>query len=128
MEDRNEIKMIESAVEEIVEMKFYAKRNGVNQYIVTSIDFEPVSEEYALLIHIDTSIPSMAPPSGTVLVNKCENGELYFGKIEVYYCKREKGLFKQEKLKTINSYKQIYSKEEWNNKKNRISLRRIMNS
>lgn len=31
MEDKNEIKMIESAVEEIVEMKFHAKRNGVNR-------------------------------------------------------------------------------------------------
>ena len=35
---------------------------------------------------------------------------------------------KKEKLKTINYFKQIYSKEEWNKKKNKISLRRIMNS
>lgn len=31
MEDRNEIKMIENAVEENVEMKYYAKRNGLNR-------------------------------------------------------------------------------------------------
>lgn len=61
-------------------------------------------------------------------MDKRENRDSYFGKIEVYYCKREKGLLKKEKLKTINYFKQIYSKEEWNKKKNKISLRRIMNS
>ena len=52
----------------------------------------------------------------------------YFGKIEMFYCKRQQGISGGEKLKTEKYYKEIFSKKQWESETKKINILNVMNN
>ena len=53
---KREIAEMKRLLAESVEMKFYAKRNSVNQFCITSVSGVPIPKDYVLLISLDLSL------------------------------------------------------------------------
>lgn len=61
---KREIAEMKRLLAEPVEMKFYAKRNSVNQFCITSVSGVPIPKDYVLLISLDKTGPEA---TGTIL-------------------------------------------------------------
>lgn len=117
----DDILMIQSCIKEKVELTFYSKHNLANQYQITFIEGVSLLEHKILLISLDRSKPHAQPPSGSCALSMPQEFPTYFGKLEIFLCNKKKTLFNKEKLITIDSYKKMYSQNEWKNKE-KISL------
>lgn len=73
---KREIAEMKRLLAEPVEMKFYAKRNSVNQFCITSVSGVPIPKDYVLLISLDKTGP--------------EANWNYFGEVEIFLL-QEKG-------------------------------------
>lgn len=104
---KREIAEMKRLLAESVEMKFYAKRNSVNQFCITSVSGVPIPKDYVLLISLDKTGP--------------EANWNYFGEVEIFYCRKKGNVLKTEK-----SYKAIYTHEQWNGEIDKISLADIL--
>ena len=93
----SEISVISKAVEEPVELEFWGKRNGIDQFRVKSIAERNIVSDHVLLISFDGS--EARDVALDAVVTGKEHSE-YFGKIEMLYCKRQQEHYGTEKLKT----------------------------
>ena len=121
-----EIKLIENLINETVVMEPYGKRDGLNQYQLVSIDGEAIPEGYVFIVSLDSHLRvSGAAPGyfrGTSL-----GTDNYYGKLEVYYCKKKKGLFGKETVKTLKSYIKTYHIAELESgEEKKISVKSMM--
>ena len=96
----SEISVISKAVEEPVELEFWGKRNGIDQFRVKSIAGRNIVSDHVLLISFDGS------EARDVALD----------------CKRQQGHYGTEKLKTEKIDKVILSKEQWENETGKIKL------
>ena len=120
----SEISVISKAVEEPVELEFWGKRNGIDQFRVKSIAGRNIVSDHVLLISFDGS--EARDVALDAVVTGKEHSE-YFGKIEMLYCKRQQGHYGTEKLKTEKIDKVILSKEQWENETGKIKLLELWN-
>lgn len=120
----SEISFISKAVEEPVELEFWGKRNGIDQFRVKSIAGRNIVSDHVLLISFDGS--EARDVALDAVVTGKEHSE-YFGKIEMLYCKRQQGHYGTEKLKTEKIDKVILSKEQWENETGKIKLLELWN-
>ena len=95
----SEISVISKAVEEPVELEFWGKRNGIDQFRVKSIAGRNVVSDHVLLISFDGS--EARDVALDAVVTGKEHSE-YFGKIEMLYCKRQQGHYGRRNLKRKN--------------------------
>lgn len=123
-EYNSEITIISKIVEEPMEMEFWSKRNGIDQFKVRSISGQDIADDHILLISFDRS------EVRDVALDACVTGKEhseYFGKIEILYCKRQKGLLGAERLKTEQFKKVIFSKKQWKSGTAKIKVLEILN-
>lgn len=120
----SEISVISKAVEEPVELEFWGKRNGIDQFRVKSIAGRNIVSDHVLLISFDGS--EARDVALDAVVTGKEHSE-YFGKIEMLYCKRQQEHCGTEKLKTEKIDKVILSKEQWENETGKIKLLELWN-
>lgn len=105
MKYENIMKDIERVIEEQIELELYElKGSGEPQFQVTMINGEKVSEENIVLIDLKRTHSFMSA-SGTYIPIDHSN---YLGLLEVFYCKKKKGLFGKETLKAISSVRKPY--------------------
>lgn len=119
----SEIETIEKAVDEPIELEFWGKRNGVNHFSVKNICGEDIPNDHVLLISFDGA------PARDVALDASVTGKEhsdYFGKIEMLYCKKEKGISKAEKLITEKFDKRIFSREQWEKGTGKISILEVI--
>ena len=120
----SELSAISKAVEEPVELEFWGKRNGIDQFRVKSISGWDIVSDHVLLISFDGS--KARDVALDAVVTGKDHSE-YFGKIEMLYCKRQQGYSGTEKLKTEKFDKVILSKEQWENETGKIKLSELWN-
>lgn len=120
----NIIKDIMRCIEEQVELEEYELRgNGEPQFQVTMINGEEVPEGYILLTNLKRTFSYMS--SGKTYINIDESN--YHGLLEIYYCKKKKGLFNKESLKTIHSIRKPFHKGALESgKEEMVSLKKLM--
>ena len=102
-----------------MELEFWGKRNGIDQFRVKSIAGRNIVSDHVLLISFDGS--EARDVALDAVVTGKEHSE-YFGKIEMLYCKRQQEHCGTEKLKTEKIDKVILSKEQWENETGKIKL------
>ncbi len=107
-----------------MELEFWGKRNGIDQFRVKSIAGRNIVSDHVLLISFDGS--EARDMALDAVVTGKEHSE-YFGKIEMLYCKRQQGHYGTEKLKTEKIDKVILSKEQWENETGKIKLLELWN-
>ena len=101
---KKDIKMV---IEEQVELEEYELRgNGEPQFRVKMINGEVVAEEDIILVNLKRTFSYMSSRSYIPI-----DDSNWHGLLEVYYCKKKKGLFGKESLKTINSFRKGYHKD-----------------
>lgn len=120
----SEISAISKAVEEPMELEFWGKRNGIDQFRVKSISGRDIVSDHVLLISFDGS--KVRDVALDAVVTGKDHSE-YFGKLEMFYCKRQQGHSGTEKLKTEKFDKVILSKEQWENETGKIKLSELWN-
>ena len=99
---------IQTVVEEQIELELYElKGSGEPQFRVVMINGEAVMEEDLVLIDLKLKHSFMSA-SGTYIPIDHSN---YLGLLEVFYCKKKKGLFGKESLKTINSVRKPFHRD-----------------
>lgn len=104
----NIVKDIQEVVEEKIELELYElKGSGEPQFRVTRINGENVAEESLVLIDLKLKHSFMSA-SGTYIPIDHSN---YIGLLEVFYCRKKKGLFGKESLKTINSVRKPFHRD-----------------
>ena len=90
---------------EEIEMEHYGERSTdkgiVNQYKITSINGKAVPDEEIILVSLDNNLGALRIVPVTYLSMNTNN---YIGKLEIYCCKKKKGLFGKESLKVIKSF------------------------
>ena len=82
MKEKSKISVISKAVEEPVELEFWGKRNGIDQFRVKSIAGRNIVSDHVLLISFDGS--EARDVALDAVVTGKEHSE-YFGKIEMLY-------------------------------------------
>ena len=107
-----------------MELEFWGKRNGIDQFRVKSIAGRNIVSDHVLLISFDGS--EARDMALDAVVTEKEHSE-YFGKIEMLYCKRQHEHCGMEKLKTEKIDKVILSKEQWENETGKIKLLELWN-
>jgi len=106
---KNEITLLQSLVNEAIELAFYEKRNnGENLFKVTHIDGEEIVSNDVILMGLKTGNGPLMVGAPTNGVYKKLDHTNYIGKLEIYHCKKKKGMFGKESLKTVNSFSQTY--------------------
>ena len=121
-----EIKLIENLIIETVVMEPYGKRDGLNQYQIESIDGEAIPEGYVFIVSLkqDLKVGGAAPGYFRSTSLGTDN---YYGKLELYYCKKKKSLFGKETVKTLNSFLKTYHvKELESGEEQKVSLKSMM--
>ena len=97
-------KDIQKCIEEKIELEMYELRgNGEPQYRIVKINGEKVDEEDIVLVNLKRTNSYMNFRSYIPL-----DLSNYHGLLELYYCKKKKGLLGKESLKTINSFRKGY--------------------
>lgn len=97
-------KDIQKCIKEKIELEMYELRgNGEPQYRVVKINGEKVDEEDIVLVNLKRTNSYMS--SRAYIPLDLSN---YHGLLELYYCKKKKGLFGKDSLKTINSFRKGY--------------------
>ena len=105
-----EIKLIEKVVEEVMEVKYYDKRDDMVQFQVISLDGEKIPEDYKLIVSMEQRqlVHGMAPSYFRSTSLTTDN---FYGRLYAYYCKKKKGLWGKETLKTLNTLAKAYHKD-----------------
>ena len=111
-EFQKEAEELKSIIEEPVELEYYGIRHCAPQFCVRMISGKLLSEEDVLLVSLDKGKP--------------EINVQYYGKLEVFYCKKETGVFGREKLKVKKSYQKIYTDKQWKENKEKISMNQML--
>ena len=90
---------------EEIEIEYYDQRSTdkgmVDQYKITSINGKAVQEDEIILVSLDSNLGALRIVPVTYLSMEMNN---YIGRLEIYCCKKKKGLFGKESLKVIKSY------------------------
>lgn len=107
MQWENIIRDIKMVIDETIELEEYELRgNGEPQFRVKVIDGEVVAEEDIILLNLKRTFSYMSSRSYIPI-----DDSNWHGLLEAYYCKKKKGLFGKESLKTINSFRKGYHKD-----------------
>lgn len=116
-------KDIQKCIEEEIKLELYELRgNGEPQYRVVKINEEVVDEEDIVLVNLKRTNSYMSSRSYIPL-----DLSNYHGLLEIYYCKKKKGLFGKDSLKTINSFRKGYHIDALENGEEQIvSLKELM--
>ena len=107
----HEISEIQRLICEKIEAEYHGIRNCTAQFRVRTISGNPVSEEVVLLISLDKTTPEI-------------NTDFY-GKLEIFLCEKEKGMFGKEKLRTKAIFQKIYTKEQQKDESEKVQLTKI---
>lgn len=102
-----EIKLIENVIEEAITMKVWGKRDGLEQYEIMTIDGEEMPADYSLIVSLDKNLRVKGMNQAYFQATSLGTDN-YYGELEVFYCKKKKGLFGKETLKTLKSYSKRY--------------------
>ena len=109
MRNEKDIQDIQRVVEEAIELSYHSQRgDGMNIYKVDAIDGEEVSGENVLLIGINRDKPTPRVNAGNAIALAHLDFSTYYGTIEFFLCKKKKGLFGKETLKTVDSDQKTY--------------------
>ena len=107
MKYENRFKDIQMVIEEQIEVEEYElKGNGEPQFRVTMINGEPVADEDIILVDLKRTFSYMSSRSYIPI-----DDSNYHGLLEVFYCKKKKGSFGKEGLKTINSIRKSFHRD-----------------
>lgn len=99
------VKDIEMIIEEQIELEFVELLgDGTPQFQVKMVNGEGLDEDTILLIDLKRTFSYMSATRTYINIDTSD----YIGLLEVYYCKKKKGLFGKESLKTINSVRKTY--------------------
>ena len=97
-------KDIQKCIKEEIKLDMYELRgNGEPQYRIVKINGEEVNEEDIVLVNLKRTNSYMSFRSYIPL-----DLSNYHGLLELYYCKKKKGLLGKDSLKTINSFRKGY--------------------
>ena len=107
MKYENIMEDIQKVIEEQIKLELYElKGNGEPQFLVTMIDGEEVTLDDILLVDLKRTFSYMSSRSYIPI-----DDSNYHGLLEVYYCKKKKGLFGKENLKAINSVRKPFHRD-----------------
>lgn len=123
---KQEMADIQAMIQEEVELSFYETRqsDGLNQFKVEKINGEPVADETVLLIVLDKYVKHGR--LGGYALKQLDVSAVY-GKVYVYHCKKKKGLFGKESLKSINTVERMYHTAGLESgEEEKISLKAVM--
>ena len=124
MRNEKDIQDIQRVVEEAIELSYHSQRgDGMNIYKVDAIDGEEVSGENVLLIGINRDKPTPRVNAGNAIALAHLDFTTYYGTIEIFLCKRKKGLFGKETLKTIDSDQKTYYKPKVEKGEDKLKLK-----
>ena len=117
-------KDIQRVIEEQIELEMVELRgNGEPQFKITMIDGEVVPEDVMIITDLKKTFSYMSANRTYINIDTSD----YHGLLEVYYCKKKKGLFGKESLKTINSIRRTYHKTALENgEEAKVSLKELM--
>ena len=120
----NIAKDIEMVIEEQIVLEFLElKGSGEPQFKITMVDEEMVPEDMIIIVDLKKTFSFMS--AGRTYINVDTSD--YHGLLEVYYCKKKKGMFGKETLKTINSIRRTYHKTALENgEETKVSLKELM--
>ena len=120
----NFAKDIEYVIEEQITLEFVELLgDGTPQFQVTMVDGEEIEEGKILLINLKRTF-SFFSATRTYIPIDISN---YIGLLEVYYCKKKKGLFGKESLITLNSVRKGYHWDAMERKEEqKTSLKQLM--
>ena len=120
----NIAKAIEMVIEEQIELEFLELRgSGEPQYKITMIDGEAVPDDVVILASLMKTFSFMSATRTYIPIDTSD----YHGKLEVFYCKKKKGMFSKESLKTINSVRKSYHITALENgEEAKVSLKELM--
>lgn len=123
---KQEMADIQKVIQEEIELSFYETRqsDGVNQFKIDKINGESVADETVLLVVLDRYVKH-GRLAGYALT-QLDTSAVY-GKVYVYYCKKKKGLFGKESLKSIKTVERMYhTKGLESGEEEKISLNAVM--
>lgn len=124
MRNEKDIQDIQRVVEEAIELSYHSQRgDGMNIYKVDAIDGEEVSGENVLLIGINRDKPTPRVNAGNAIALAHLDFSTYYGTIEIFLCKKKKGLFGKESLKTIDSDQKTYYKPKVEKGEDKLKLK-----
>lgn len=114
---------IQEVIVEQIELELYElKGNGEPQFLVKAIDGEPVAEGDIVLADLKKTFSYMSSRSYVPI-----DTSNYHGLLEVFYCKKKKGMFGKETLKTISSVRKPFHKDALEEGKEvKVSLKEMM--
>lgn len=102
-------KDIQRVIEEQIELEMVELRgNGEPQFKVTMIDGEELPEDVVMMVNLKRTFSFMSA-SRTYIPIDISN---WHGFLEVYYCKKKKGMFGRDSLKVISSIRKGYHKDK----------------
>ena len=124
MKYENIMEDIQKVIEEQIKLELYElKGNGEPQFLITMIDGEEVAVDDILLVDLKNTHSFMSA-SGTYIPIDHSN---FIGLLEVFYCKKKKGLFGKESLKTINSVRKPFHIDKMERGEEvKVSLKELM--
>ena len=109
MRNEKDNQEIQRVVTEAIELSYHSQRgDGMNIYKVDFIDGEAVSGENVLLIGINRDKPTPLVNASNAIALSHLDYSTFYGTIEIFLCKKKKGLFGKETLKTLESDKKTY--------------------
>lgn len=109
MNNEKDILDIQRVVKETIELSYHSQRgDGMNIYKVDSVDGEAVSGDNILLIGINRDKPTPRVNASNAIALAHLDFSTYYGTIEIFLCKKKKGLFGKETLKTVDSDQKTY--------------------
>ena len=124
MRNEKHIQDIQRVVEEALELSYHSQRgDGMNIYKVDAIDGEEVSGENVLLIGINRDKPTPRVNTGNAMALAHLDFSTYYGTIEIFLCKKKKGLFGKEALKTVDSDQKTYYKPKVEKGEDKLKLK-----
>lgn len=109
----NQMDEIKRLVDEEIELEYYGRRNRSTQFLVQIVSGNPVPGDYLLLISLDKTAPEL------------NRERQYFGELEIFLCKKKKGLFGREKTEVIKSYQKIFTKKQRDSGTEKVQLKNI---
>lgn len=124
MKWQNVIDDIQLVMEEQIELDLYElKGSGEPQFFVKLVDGEEIPEGEIVLIDLKLKHSFMSA-SGTYIPIDHSN---YIGLLEVYYCKKKKGLLGKESVKVINSIRKPFHRDALEKGEEvKVSLKELM--
>lgn len=119
----SQIRDIKMVIKEQVELEFQElKGDGTPQFLIVKIDGEEVEPEDVLLVDLKCTVSYMSSRSYIPI-----DFSNYHGLLEVFYCKKKKGMFKKETLKAVSSVRKPYHKDALENGTEKpVSIKEIM--